>query len=359
MMTDAGFGGVRVRSLSAGIATPPFGLARLTPELSPCSGRSEHRAAAADRLDLGRWDALFLLRDFGLVPAVTFLTGHGAQEARVGHAGAAASPARCRSWGRASSSSARPSPPGPTWWARRSLPSSPPCRDRLPPFEAKAARAIVESEFGVPLDTLFKDSPTSPWPRPPSHRFICGRRDRPSRWRSDSQARRGRASSAISSSSTDGRTRPSAGCPLGAGCGRSRSISTFAQSVMIEMDLRFEAAAASELRQNFAEDSSFLVPAVDWRRTSRRVLTLSWVEGIPIDEREAWWRPATTPTKFWARRPRPFSTRAFGTASSTPICIRQLAGERGRQHRRRRFRHHGPGSTPRPGATSPRCCWAS
>ena len=64
-------------------------------------------------------------------------------------------------------------------------------------------------------------------------------------------------------------------------------IRTFAQSVMIEMDLRYEAAAASELRQNFAEDPGFLVPAVDWRRTSRRVLTLERVEGIPIDERDA------------------------------------------------------------------------
>ena len=39
------------------------------------------------------------------------------------------------------------------------------------------------------------------------------------------------------------------------------------------MDLRFEAAAASELAENFAGDPTFRVPQVDWRRTGRTVLT--------------------------------------------------------------------------------------
>ena len=53
------------------------------------------------------------------------------------------------------------------------------------------------------------------------------------------------------------------------------------------MDLRLEAAAASELRENLAGDHGFHVPQVDWRRTARRVMTLERIEGIPIDEREA------------------------------------------------------------------------
>ncbi len=51
------------------------------------------------------------------------------------------------------------------------------------------------------------------------------------------------------------------------------------------MDLRLEAAAASEVARNFRDDPDFRVPAVDWARTGRRVLTLERIAGIPVDER--------------------------------------------------------------------------
>jgi ubiquinone biosynthesis protein len=63
-------------------------------------------------------------------------------------------------------------------------------------------------------------------------------------------------------------------------------VETFADSVAVEMDLRMEAAAASELGQNFAGDPTFRVPRVDWRRTAQRVLTTERVTGIPVDRRE-------------------------------------------------------------------------
>ena len=64
-------------------------------------------------------------------------------------------------------------------------------------------------------------------------------------------------------------------------------VQTFAESVRIEIDLRLEAAAAAELAANFRDEERFRVPSVDWRRTSRRVLTLERVEGLPVDEVEA------------------------------------------------------------------------
>ena len=64
-------------------------------------------------------------------------------------------------------------------------------------------------------------------------------------------------------------------------------VETFAETVRAEMDLRLEAAAASELAENTAQDDGFRVPAVDWRRTSARVLTTERAEGIPIADREA------------------------------------------------------------------------
>lgn len=65
------------------------------------------------------------------------------------------------------------------------------------------------------------------------------------------------------------------------------AVRVFEATVRLEMDLRMEGAAASELAENFADDPTYNVPAIDWRRSSRRVLTMSRVSGIPMDDREA------------------------------------------------------------------------
>ena len=54
----------------------------------------------------------------------------------------------------------------------------------------------------------------------------------------------------------------------------------------IEMDLRFEAAAANELYENTKQDNGFNVPRIYWNYTSKRILTLDKVEGISIREHE-------------------------------------------------------------------------
>jgi len=64
------------------------------------------------------------------------------------------------------------------------------------------------------------------------------------------------------------------------------AIETLAQSVKIEMDLRLEAAAISEMAENIANDPDFKVPTVDWARTSQRVLALEWIDGIPLNDVE-------------------------------------------------------------------------
>ncbi len=53
-----------------------------------------------------------------------------------------------------------------------------------------------------------------------------------------------------------------------------------------EMDLRFEAAAANEFYENTKNDVGFHVPKIYWNFTSEEILTLDWVEGISIRERE-------------------------------------------------------------------------
>ncbi|MEA3063727.1 MAG: ubiquinone biosynthesis protein [Sphingomonadales bacterium] len=64
-------------------------------------------------------------------------------------------------------------------------------------------------------------------------------------------------------------------------------IAYFRQWTARELDLRREAASASELRENLSAESGFYVPAIDWTRTSRRVLTLEWIDGIKLNDREA------------------------------------------------------------------------
>jgi ubiquinone biosynthesis protein len=64
-------------------------------------------------------------------------------------------------------------------------------------------------------------------------------------------------------------------------------VDTLARSVAIEMDLRLEAAAASELAENTKDDPDFRVPAVDWNLVSKDVMTLEWVDGTPLSDRAA------------------------------------------------------------------------
>ena len=54
----------------------------------------------------------------------------------------------------------------------------------------------------------------------------------------------------------------------------------------LEMDLRFEAAAANEYAENTKNDSGFRVPKIYWNFTSENVMTLDWIDGISIRENE-------------------------------------------------------------------------
>ena len=52
------------------------------------------------------------------------------------------------------------------------------------------------------------------------------------------------------------------------------------------MDLRFEAAAAGELRENTLNDKGIKVPKIYWNYTSKKILTLDKIDGISIREIE-------------------------------------------------------------------------
>jgi len=54
----------------------------------------------------------------------------------------------------------------------------------------------------------------------------------------------------------------------------------------LEMDLRFEAAAANEYAENTKNDIGFKVPQIYWNFTSENVMTLDWIDGVSIRETE-------------------------------------------------------------------------
>jgi ubiquinone biosynthesis protein len=64
-------------------------------------------------------------------------------------------------------------------------------------------------------------------------------------------------------------------------------VDTWGRTVRMEMDFRLEAAAASEFAENVAGDDDFRIPHVYWDYTEKEVLTLEWIDGIPLSDHAA------------------------------------------------------------------------
>jgi 2-polyprenylphenol 6-hydroxylase len=161
-------------------------------------------------------------------------------------------------------------------------------QDRLPPFPAWEARRIVEDELDAPLDTLFSsfdDQSVAAASIAQVHfavtaegREVAVKILRPgveAAFRRDLDLLHWLAGWVELTQPRLRRLR------------LEESVQALEESIQLEMDLRFEAAAAAELAENFAGDDTFRVPAIDWNRTAKRVLTLERVAGIPVDETAA------------------------------------------------------------------------
>lgn len=62
-------------------------------------------------------------------------------------------------------------------------------------------------------------------------------------------------------------------------------IATFKSWIEAELDLRREAANCSELGEILAGEPDFVVPAVDWQRSTRRMLVIDWIDGVKVSDR--------------------------------------------------------------------------
>ena len=163
-------------------------------------------------------------------------------------------------------------------------------QDRLPPFSQGEARAAVEEALGAPIDQLYAEfgPPVAAASIAQVHKARVREADgtlkqvavkvlRPGieqRFQKDLDSYVFAARMIERFHAPSRRLRPIA------------VVDTLAKSVAIEMDLRMEAAAISEIAENSKNDEGFRVPTVDWTRSARRVLTLEWIDGIPIADRD-------------------------------------------------------------------------
>jgi ubiquinone biosynthesis protein len=61
-------------------------------------------------------------------------------------------------------------------------------------------------------------------------------------------------------------------------------VETAARVLELELDLRFEAAGASELAEVMAQDGFMRAPPVIWQGVGKRVLTLAWADGMALTD---------------------------------------------------------------------------
>jgi ubiquinone biosynthesis protein len=160
-------------------------------------------------------------------------------------------------------------------------------QDRLPPFADAEARRIVEAELGKPISQLFKTFGPAIAAASIAQVHKCVASDgrnvavkilRPGVERrfANDIASFGFAAGIAERTSAEGkRLRPLA------------AVAMLEDSMKLELDLRMEAAALSEIAQNSKDDPGFRVPTVDWALSTKRVLTTEWIDGTPMADVEA------------------------------------------------------------------------
>ncbi|MCT4555168.1 MAG: 2-polyprenylphenol 6-hydroxylase [Pelagimonas sp.] len=161
-------------------------------------------------------------------------------------------------------------------------------QDQLPPFSIEEAKAEVESELGLPADTLFSEfsEPVAAASIAQVHKAVLRETGdtvavkvlRPGierAFRTDIDAFYFAARFIEFFSPASRRLRP------------LDVIEHFEGVVHGELDLRLESASASEFAANTEQDAGFQLPKVIWSASGRRVMTMGWADGAPMGDNDA------------------------------------------------------------------------
>ena len=157
-------------------------------------------------------------------------------------------------------------------------------QDKMPPFSDKEARREIEKAFGKSVDDLFAafSPPIAAASIAQAHRAtlkdggdVAVKILRPAiEIKANREFRAfGRAARIVESVSKAARRLE----PV-------KFVDTLKESAAIELDLRLEAGAASELAENLKNEPKVRVPKVIWPLTAKRVLTVEWISGTPLGD---------------------------------------------------------------------------
>ena len=160
-------------------------------------------------------------------------------------------------------------------------------QDDLPPVPFTRIRAAIEASFDRPIDTLFasiEEHPVGAASIAQVHRAVTtegahvavkvlrpGIREK---FAADIRTYHWAAAHLEAMGGEASRLRP------------RHTIANFERWTNRELDLRREAASASELAQAMIAIQGYDIPAIDWDRTNGKVLTSEWVDGIKISKRD-------------------------------------------------------------------------
>ena len=157
-------------------------------------------------------------------------------------------------------------------------------KDRLPPFSDAVARAEIEAALGRPISALFTrfEPPLAAASLAQAHaatladgRKVAVKVLRPGvekRVADDIEVMQLAAGLAERWAPASRRLEPVA------------FAATVARALELELDLRFEAAGADQLREVMSKDGYMSAPAVVWDGVARRCLTLEWAQGMALSD---------------------------------------------------------------------------
>lgn len=157
-------------------------------------------------------------------------------------------------------------------------------QDKMPAFPEAQARKEIEAAFGQPVNALFDDfsAPIAAASIAQAHqaklkdgRKVAVKILRPRIEQKAGEEFRafGRAARNLEAvSKTVRRMEP------------VKFVETLKAAAAIELDLRMEAGAASELAEDLAGENGVRVPEVIWPLTARRILTVEWIDGTPMGD---------------------------------------------------------------------------